>query len=76
MAREGNSTCGPQYRHDMATSKEYREYADECFGWAKTAKSDRERDIFLQTARTWLEAAIRAERREGQNHPKLTSGSD
>jgi hypothetical protein len=37
--------------------KEYREYADECFGWAKTAKSDRERDIFLQMAQTWLEAA-------------------
>jgi hypothetical protein len=54
----------------MATSKEYREYADECFGWAKTAKSDRERDVFLQMARTWLEAAIRAERREGAEPPE------
>jgi hypothetical protein len=45
----------------VTTPKEYREYADECLGWAKTAKSDREREIFLQMAQTWLEAATRAE---------------
>lgn len=45
----------------MATSKEYRQYADECFGWAKSAKSDSAREIFLQMAETWLEAAILAE---------------
>jgi hypothetical protein len=48
----------------VATSKEYREYADECFGWAKTAKSDRERQIFLQMAETWLVAIIQAELRD------------
>jgi hypothetical protein len=36
----------------VPTSKEYREYADECLGWAKTAKSDREREIFLNMAQT------------------------
>jgi hypothetical protein len=46
------------------SSKEYREFADECLGWAKTARSDRERRIFLQMAETWLEAAVLAERRE------------
>jgi hypothetical protein len=44
----------------MPTKKEYREYADECLGWAKTAKSDKEREIFLQMAQTWLEGAYRA----------------
>jgi hypothetical protein len=44
----------------MTTKKEYREYADECLGWAKPAKSDKEREIFLQMAQTWLEAAYRA----------------
>jgi hypothetical protein len=29
--------------------------------WAKTAKSDRERNIFLQMAQTWLTAAVHAE---------------
>jgi hypothetical protein len=39
------------------SAKEFREYADECLGWAKTAKSDKERKTFLQMAQAWLEAA-------------------
>jgi hypothetical protein len=39
------------------SAKEFRECADECLGWAKTAKSDKERKIFLQMAQVWLEAA-------------------
>jgi hypothetical protein len=45
----------------VAAPKEYREYADQCFGWAKSATSDSAREIFLQMAETWLEAAILAE---------------
>ena len=45
---------------------EYRDYADECMDWAKTAKSDRERAIFLQMAQTWLHAATL---RDGREHP-------
>ncbi len=41
------------------SAKGYREFADECMGWAKTARSDQERQIFLQMARTWLWAAAR-----------------
>jgi hypothetical protein len=48
----------------VTTPKEYREYADECPGWAKSAKSDREREIFLQMAQTWLEAANLAEAKQ------------
>jgi hypothetical protein len=44
----------------VSLSEQYRAYADECFGWAKTAKSDREREIFIQMAQTWLAAAVRA----------------
>ena len=29
--------------------------------WARTAKTDKERDIFLQMARAWLDAAARHE---------------
>jgi hypothetical protein len=45
-------------------SKEYREFADECMHWAKTAHSDREKRIFLQMAETWLKAAVIADGRE------------
>ena len=48
----------------MSSSKECREFADECMGWAKTARSEREQRIFLQMAETWLCAAMMAERRE------------
>ena len=46
------------------SSKEYREFADECMRWAKTARNDREKRIFLQMAEAWLNAAVRADRRE------------
>ena len=45
----------------MASSNEYRANAAECVGWAKSAKSVKERDIFLQMASAWLSAAINLE---------------
>jgi hypothetical protein len=47
----------------VSALREYRENADECFTWARTARSDREREIFLDMARAWLEAATLASRR-------------
>jgi hypothetical protein len=44
----------------VASAEEYRAYADECFGWARTAKTEREREIFIQMGQTWLAAAVRA----------------
>jgi hypothetical protein len=41
--------------------REFQGFADECLGWAKTAKSDRERDIFLKMAESWIRAAILAD---------------
>jgi hypothetical protein len=48
----------------MSSAKEYREYATECMEWAKSAKTDQERDIFLQMAKSWMEAALIAGGRE------------
>jgi hypothetical protein len=42
------------------SAQDYLEYADECMEWAKTARSDRERGIFLQMAQTWMQAATLA----------------
>jgi hypothetical protein len=41
----------------MASAQELYDYADERFGWAGTAKTERERAIFLQMAYAWLEVA-------------------
>jgi hypothetical protein len=46
----------------MSEAAEYRALADECLGWAKTARSDRERRIFLKMTEAWLEAAALAEK--------------
>ncbi len=40
----------------MSSAEEYRKYADECLGWAKAAKSDKEREAFLDMAKAWLAA--------------------
>jgi hypothetical protein len=42
-----------------SSSKELREFADECLGWAHTARTGRERQIILQMSRTWLWAGAR-----------------
>jgi hypothetical protein len=47
----------------MSEAAEYRALADECLGWAKTARGDRERRIFLQMTEAWLEAAALAEKK-------------
>lgn len=57
----------------MSLSKEYKEYAEECMGWARTARSDRERAIFLQMSKTWMEAAIRGADRRCRHHLVLHS---
>ena len=44
------------------SEKTYLEFADECMGWAKTARTDKERQIFIEMAGTWLQAAALAER--------------
>jgi hypothetical protein len=53
----------------VTTPKEYRENADECLAWAKTAKSEREREIFLEMAQAWLQAAHQAETRKSHTTP-------
>lgn len=47
----------------LTSAKECREFGNECLDWAKTAKSEREREIFLEMARTWLYAAANLEGR-------------
>jgi hypothetical protein len=45
----------------MTTGKEYREFADECLRSATEAESEKERQLYLDMARDWTLAAIRAE---------------
>jgi hypothetical protein len=49
----------------------YREFVEECLGWAKTAKSDKERKIFEEMAEIWLAAAIRREGKQSTRFERL-----
>jgi hypothetical protein len=43
----------------VLSSQEFRENEQEHIGWARTARTDKERELFLRMARLWREAADR-----------------
>lgn len=42
----------------MCSVEELQTYAEEHLDWARTARTDRERDIFLKMAQAWLEVSV------------------
>jgi hypothetical protein len=50
------TACGA-WSDQVTAAHEFYDYADEHFGWAESAKTERERAIFLQIAAAWLEVA-------------------
>ena len=56
-------------------AKEFYENADECLGWANTAKTERERLIFMQMRDAWLEAERKWEAKEVRSNPRDHSQS-
>ena len=44
-----------------ATPQEFRDFAQECLRWAGETKSDRHRQVLLEMARTWIQAAVELE---------------
>jgi hypothetical protein len=49
----------------MSSPKEYREFAQECSHWATETKSERHRQVLLEMAKTWMQAALEVERNLG-----------
>jgi hypothetical protein len=39
----------------VPSALDFHDYADEYFGWAETARSERDRAMFLHLAAAWLE---------------------
>ncbi len=53
----------PSTERAMPSSpEEFREFAQECLRWAGETKSERHRQALLETARTWIQAALEVER--------------
>jgi hypothetical protein len=51
----------------VSSSKEYREFAEECLEWAATARTVGERKIFMEMAQTWLQVAYLLGQRAKRN---------
>jgi hypothetical protein len=45
-----------------ASPKEFREFAQECLRWADETKSELHRQVLLDMAATWMQAALQLER--------------
>ena len=52
----------------MLSSELYRQFMADCLRWAKAARSENDRESYLQLARTWHEAALHIERGLGLEH--------
>jgi hypothetical protein len=48
-----------------SSAEEFREFAQECLRWAGETKSERHRQVLLEMARTWIQAALEVERSLG-----------
>ena len=45
-----------------SSPKEFREFAQECLRSADETKSERHREVLLDMAKTWMQAALQLER--------------
>jgi len=52
----------PKMEGGMLSSDLYRQFMADCLRWAKAARNDKDRETYLQLARTWHEAALQIER--------------
>jgi len=68
----GNRKPGYAIEDRVMSAKRFREYADECMGWAKHATSDKDRQNYLQMAETWLRAADHYETARPARHQQIS----
>ena len=60
-----------QAARTVLSAQDFYDYADEHFGWAETARTERERAIFFQMAAAWLAVAQRWETSAKRPAPQL-----
>jgi hypothetical protein len=45
----------------MSKTDQFRQYADEAIRWAFQSKTEKERQAYIELARTWTQAALHSE---------------
>jgi hypothetical protein len=56
----------------MATAAEYRQWAEECFKWARDASDEDVRESYTKMGQHWLECAERASSQQGSVASAMT----
>jgi hypothetical protein len=51
----------------MSKADQFRQYADEAISWAFQSKTEKERQAYIELARTWTQAALHSEHIFGVN---------
>jgi hypothetical protein len=51
----------------MSNVDQFRQYADEAIRWAFQSKTEKERQAYIELARTWTQAALHSEHIFGIN---------
>jgi hypothetical protein len=46
----------------MSKADQFRQYADEAMHWVRQSKTENEKQVLIELARTWTQAAMRSER--------------
>jgi hypothetical protein len=55
----------------MSKSAEFRQYAEEAMRWARQSKNENEKEVLIDIARTWTQAASYRESAVVTNHGPL-----
>jgi hypothetical protein len=57
----------------VLSAEKFYDYADEHFGWAETARTERERAIFFQMAAAWLLRSLKGGKKLPQPRSLVTA---
>jgi hypothetical protein len=45
----------------MSKADQFRQYAEEAMRWARQAKTEKEKQAYIDLARTWTQSAVQSE---------------
>jgi hypothetical protein len=57
----------------MSKADQFRQYADEAMRWARQSKTENEKQVLTELARTWMQAAVHGERFSVSDSPPIAT---
>jgi hypothetical protein len=52
----------------MSETDQFRQYAEEAMRWVRQSKTEKEKQVLIELARTWTQAAAKSERTIAVNY--------